>query len=219
MKQRNLLEKVRHVIENHADDTSVKAIGEEIVFLEGWCSKDLIVTDKADTCYPFKFYLSQRIWGFERRSLRTIDGDSIYRGGEDYDAISLEKAKAIIGANLPDETLLEKIDNYTNKASKIYAAKEWRPTTKIRETRTPSGEMVTINKDGTKSSQPLGVEIVTVYECPCGKGTVATTFENMPGYRDSDVSIQCGECRQGYIAEYNWARDGVPVLKNKKDII
>ena len=218
MKQRMLFDKVRYVIENHESDASVKAIGDEIVFMESWFKRNLIVTDKADICYPLMFIYAERKWGFETRDLRTIDGDSIYRGGEDYDAISLEKAKAIIGDSLPDETLLEKIEAFVDRVSRLSTAKEWRPTTKLKETRTPSGEMVTINKDGTKSSQPLGEEIVTIYECPCGKGTVAATFESVPGYRDSYAFIQCDECRQCYTAEYNWARDSVPVLKNIKDI-
>ena len=173
MKQQMLFEKVRYVIENDISDTNVKAIDKEIVFLEAWYGRTLIVTDKADTCYPFKFYTAEKKWGFEYRSLRTIDDDSIYAGGEDYDPISIEKAKAIIDNNPPDEMILEEIENYENKMMRIFAAKKWMPTIKIKETRTPQGEMITINNDGTKTSRPLGEEIVTIYECPCGKGTIA----------------------------------------------
>lgn len=37
-----------------------------------------------------------------------------------------------------------------------------------------------------------------VYECPCGKGTVVRTKDNIPGFRDSDIIIECDDCRKKY---------------------
>ena len=88
---------------------------------------------------------------------------------------------------------------------------------KINETRDPHGELVTLNGDGRKSMQPLGEIITTQYECPCGKGKIVATFENLPGYRDSYVSIQCEECNKIYRAYYNWAREKEPVLEKKSN--
>ncbi|MCL2079210.1 MAG: hypothetical protein FWH17_05110 [Oscillospiraceae bacterium] len=82
----------------------------------------------------------------------------------------------------------------------------------LNEHREPAGEMVSINEDGTKSSSPLGENISTEYECPCGKGKIVATFENMAGYRDSWVKIECEDCSKKYSVSYNWARDEKPVL-------
>lgn len=37
-----------------------------------------------------------------------------------------------------------------------------------------------------------------VYECPCGKGRVIKTKDNIPGFRDSDIIIECEKCREKY---------------------
>lgn len=36
------------------------------------------------------------------------------------------------------------------------------------------------------------------YQCPCGKGKVIKTKDNIPGFRDSDIMIECDECRLKY---------------------
>lgn len=36
------------------------------------------------------------------------------------------------------------------------------------------------------------------YECPCGKGRVIRTKDNIPGFRDSDIYIECDECLKKY---------------------
>ena len=36
------------------------------------------------------------------------------------------------------------------------------------------------------------------YECPCGKGRVVRTKDNIPGFRESDILIECDECREKY---------------------
>jgi len=86
---------------------------------------------------------------------------------------------------------------------------------KINETREPSGEMNSIGKDGSESSKPLGEIIKIEYECPCGKGKITATFEDLPGYRESFASIKCDECKEIYEVGYNWARDKEPVLKKR----
>lgn len=36
------------------------------------------------------------------------------------------------------------------------------------------------------------------YECPCGKGKIIEEHDNIPGFRDHDVWISCGECSPKY---------------------
>ena len=36
------------------------------------------------------------------------------------------------------------------------------------------------------------------YQCPCGKGKVIKTKDNIPGFRESDIVIECDECRKKY---------------------
>lgn len=43
-----------------------------------------------------------------------------------------------------------------------------------------------------------GMVDTEVYECPCGKGTVTVTHDRIPGFRDSDIFIDCDECREKY---------------------
>jgi hypothetical protein len=84
----------------------------------------------------------------------------------------------------------------------------------ISETHEPSGEWISIGKDGSKSLGPMGEIITTEYECPCGKGKIVATFEDIPGYRESYASIECEECNKIYNVTYNWAwKDDEPVLK------
>lgn len=43
-----------------------------------------------------------------------------------------------------------------------------------------------------------GEVITTVYECPCGKGTVTYEKDDIPGFRDSSIVCDCEECRANY---------------------
>ena len=36
------------------------------------------------------------------------------------------------------------------------------------------------------------------YLCPCGKGRVIEEHDNIPGFRDHDVWLQCSECSKKY---------------------
>ena len=36
------------------------------------------------------------------------------------------------------------------------------------------------------------------YKCPCGEGKIIETHDNIPGFRDHDVYIQCEKCKQEY---------------------
>lgn len=36
------------------------------------------------------------------------------------------------------------------------------------------------------------------YECPCGKGRVVYTKDDIPGFRDSDIYCRCEECKGKY---------------------
>lgn len=53
------------------------------------------------------------------------------------------------------------------------------------------------------------------YTCPCGDGTIVEEHDNIPGFRDHDVSIDCDRCRTEWrFSEGRSARDWglVPVL-------
>jgi hypothetical protein len=213
LKQKELYEKLRYIIKNDMENLQGNTVSEEIVFLEGRFQGYLVATDKNDTCYPFMYDRNSRYWFFSTRDLCAIHGDSIYSGGADYDIITLEKAKIIIDGILPGDKLLDEIDKYIDIQRKYRLADEWIPEYKVNETRTPSGEMVWAGKDGARYSQPLGEIIVSTYDCPCGKSTIQTTFENIPGYKDGYISVQCKECSMKYHAEYNWASGNVILRK------
>lgn len=36
------------------------------------------------------------------------------------------------------------------------------------------------------------------YECPCGKGKIVEEHDNIPGFRDHDVYIDCECCNKKY---------------------
>ena len=36
------------------------------------------------------------------------------------------------------------------------------------------------------------------YECPCGKGKIIEEHDNIPGFRDHDVYLDCPECSKKY---------------------
>ena len=36
------------------------------------------------------------------------------------------------------------------------------------------------------------------YECHCGKGRVIKTKDNIPGFRETDIIIECDECSKKY---------------------
>ena len=36
------------------------------------------------------------------------------------------------------------------------------------------------------------------YECPCGKGRIIEEHDNIPGFREHDVYIDCEFCRESF---------------------
>lgn len=38
----------------------------------------------------------------------------------------------------------------------------------------------------------------TVCECPCGEGTWTKVRDNIPGFKESDYSLECKICREKY---------------------
>lgn len=36
------------------------------------------------------------------------------------------------------------------------------------------------------------------FECPCGKGKIIEEHDNIAGFRDHDVWIECSECHKKY---------------------
>ncbi len=39
------------------------------------------------------------------------------------------------------------------------------------------------------------------FECPCGKGKIIEEHDNIPGFRDHDVYIDCDLCNQKYYVD------------------
>ena len=39
------------------------------------------------------------------------------------------------------------------------------------------------------------------FECPCGKGRIVEEHDNIPGFRDHDVYIDCPECEANYVLD------------------
>lgn len=39
------------------------------------------------------------------------------------------------------------------------------------------------------------------YECPCGKGKIIEEHDNIPGFRDHDVWIDCPECKDRFVLD------------------
>jgi hypothetical protein len=79
----------------------------------------------------------------------------------------------------------------------------------ISKTKKPSGaEMTTILEGGETHKQPYGEIITTVYECPCGKGKVVLTEEDIPGYRDFYTNFDCAECKEKF--ELLWGKGVLP---------
>lgn len=51
------------------------------------------------------------------------------------------------------------------------------------------------------------------YQCPCGRGTISEEHDNIPGYRDHQVFIDCNYCRKIFTPNTlqgvrNWKLDG-----------
>jgi len=89
----------------------------------------------------------------------------------------------------------------------------------IKQTKTPQGEVTSYNKDGTKSTQPLGEIVETTYKCPCGKGIIESTYENLAGYPDRYAFIKCEDCARTYEAHFfRVAWGGEPIVEKKKPI-
>lgn len=52
----------------------------------------------------------------------------------------------------------------------------------------------------TKKIKEIGGEYFhdIYFECPCGKGRIAEEHDEMPGFRESGVYIDCDDCRKRY---------------------
>lgn len=37
-----------------------------------------------------------------------------------------------------------------------------------------------------------------IFECPCGKGTITESHDNIPGFSDHIVWLNCDECKKKY---------------------
>jgi len=73
----------------------------------------------------------------------------------------------------------------------------------IRKTIHPSGgSITTIHEDGKKTKEPYGEIIETEYECPCGKGKIFSTLEDIPGYLDRYARIACPDCEKIYTLSF-----------------
>lgn len=51
--------------------------------------------------------------------------------------------------------------------------------------------------------------VFLTFECPCGKGKIVEEHDEIPGFRDSGVWLDCPECRERYTIDtsqgvWNW---------------
>jgi hypothetical protein len=53
-----------------------------------------------------------------------------------------------------------------------------------------------VNHEGFGAGE--GTVDTTEYKCPCGQGKVIYTRDNIPGFRTSDVWIECDTCHSNY---------------------
>lgn len=54
------------------------------------------------------------------------------------------------------------------------------------------------------------------YECPCGNGKIIEEHDNIPGYREHNVFIQCEKCKQKYDIDRSYGvRNWEIKLKNE----
>ena len=61
-----------------------------------------------------------------------------------------------------------------------------------------------VNSLGTQ----FGEIIETVYQCPCMKGKIYLTIEDIPGYREWWACIKCSDCNLKY--ELQWGKGVLP---------
>ena len=51
------------------------------------------------------------------------------------------------------------------------------------------------------------------YECPCGEGRIVEEHDNIPGFRDHDVNIECEKCRNEWEFESEMAVRGWKLVR------
>ena len=56
--------------------------------------------------------------------------------------------------------------------------------------------------------EQYGQTVHTTYKCPCGKGTVTLTQEQIPGWYDFWANINCKKCDAEY--ELQWGKGVYP---------
>lgn len=56
------------------------------------------------------------------------------------------------------------------------------------------------------------------YKCPCGKGKIIEEHDNIPGFREHDVWLQCEECRKKYDLDTSKGVRTWELIQKKQDI-
>ena len=87
----------------------------------------------------------------------------------------------------------------------------------ISETREPMGQFITIKSNGTRTERPNGELIESVFECPCGKGRLISTFENNPGYLERYARFNCDDCDKMYSLSLGGVNPGMPPIVKLKE--
>lgn len=54
------------------------------------------------------------------------------------------------------------------------------------------------------------------YECPCKKGKIIEEHDNIPGFRDHYVYIDCLECRENFVLDLSKGVRGWEIIDKKK---
>ncbi len=56
------------------------------------------------------------------------------------------------------------------------------------------------------------------YECPCGKGKIIEEHDNIPGFRDHDVYIDCPECSEKYEIDISKSVRGWEIVEKEQNL-
>lgn len=53
------------------------------------------------------------------------------------------------------------------------------------------------------------------FKCPCGKGLVIESHDNIPGFREHDVWIQCSKCAERYELDISKGKRSWELIKKE----
>lgn len=48
----------------------------------------------------------------------------------------------------------------------------------------------------------IGEISIRTFECPCGKGTVVYEHDDIPGFKQRNVFLNCSKCNEMFVIDY-----------------